>query len=74
MLRNLRDEGKTILMATHDLNSLSDRFDEVLCINGHICAHGNPKSVLTEEVLTELYGVHGEKFAEHHMGRHNNGN
>ena len=74
VLKDLRDEGKTILMATHDLNSLSDRFDEVICINRHICAHGNPQSVFTEEVLTELYGAHGEKFAEHQMGRHHHGN
>ena len=73
VLRSLRDEGKTILMATHDLNSLSDRFDEVLCINRHICAHGNPESVFTDEVLKELYGAHGELFAEHQVGRHSHG-
>lgn len=73
VLRTLRDEGKTILMATHDLNSLSSRFDQVLCINRHICAHGNPESVFTEEVLTELYGAHGEIFAEHQLGRHSHG-
>ena len=73
VLRDLRDEGKTILMATHDLNSLSERFDDVLCINRHICAHGDPGSVFTEEVLTELYGAHGELFAEHQIGRHGHG-
>ena len=52
VLRNLRDEGTTILMATHDLNNLSDRFDEVLCLNRHVCAHGNPESVFTEEAVS----------------------
>ena len=70
VLRTLRDEGKTILMATHDLNTLAERFDAVLCINRHICAHGNPDSVFTKDVLTELYGAHDEMFAKHHIGNH----
>ena len=71
VLRDLRDDGKTILIATHDLNTLSDRFDEVLCINRHICAHGNPDEVFTKEVLTELYGSHADMFTGHQIGRHN---
>ena len=70
VLRSLRDEGKTILMATHDLNTLADRFDDVLCLNRHVCAHGKPEVVFTEEVLVELYGSHGEMFAEHRIGQH----
>jgi len=59
VLRTLRDEGKTILTATHDLTNLARRFDEVLCINRHICACGPPSQVFTPAVLEELYGAHG---------------
>jgi ABC-type Mn2+/Zn2+ transport system ATPase subunit len=63
-LRELRDEGKTILLATHDLTRLSERFDTVLCINRHVCAVGPPDTAFTPEVLEELYGAHGVAFAE----------
>jgi ABC-type Mn2+/Zn2+ transport system ATPase subunit len=63
-LRELRDEGKTILLATHDLTRLSERFDTVLCINRHVCAVGPPATAFTPEVLEELYGAHGVTFSE----------
>ena len=63
-LRELRNEGKTILLATHDLTRLSERFDTVLCINRHVCAVGPPDTAFTPEVLEELYGAHGVSFSE----------
>ena len=59
MLQELRDEGRTVLMATHDLTGLAERFDTTLCLNIHVCAYGPPREVFTEEVLEEMYGAHG---------------
>ena len=71
VLRSLRDEGKIVLLATHDLTNLAARFDSVLCINHHVCAYGPPDEAFTPEVLEELYGSHGIEFsADHFMHRH----
>ena len=43
VLQSLRDEGKIVLLATHDLTNLAQRFDQVLCINHHVCAYGPPR-------------------------------
>ena len=56
VLQALRDEGRIVLLSTHDLNNLSRRFDQVLCLNRHVCACGAPGQVLTPEVMEELYG------------------
>jgi len=62
VLRELRDDGKVVLIATHDLTNLAQRFDEVLCLNHHVCAFGPPETAFTAEVLEELYGAHGVEF------------
>jgi ABC-type Mn2+/Zn2+ transport system ATPase subunit len=59
ILRSLAGDGKTILMATHDLTNLAERFDFVLCLNKHVCAWGPPSVAFTPLVLEELYGSHG---------------
>ena len=61
---------KTILLATHDINNLENRFDEVLCLNRHCCAFGDPLKVLTEEVIEEMYGSHNDMFLNHKPGKH----
>ena len=66
VLRSLRDEGKIVLLATHDLTNMAQRFDKVLCINHHVCAYGPPSEVFTAEVLEEMYGSHGIEFAPDH--------
>ena len=39
------------MLATHDLTNLAERFDQVLCINRHVCAFGPPDDAFTSEVL-----------------------
>lgn len=63
VLQSLRDEGRIVLLATHDLTNLAERFDQVLCLNCHVCACGPPAEAFTPEVLEELYGAHGVDFA-----------
>ena len=63
VLRSFRDEGRIILVATHDLTNLARRFDEVLCLNHHVCAFGPPETAFTPAILEELYGAHGVEFA-----------
>ena len=63
ILRDLRYEGRTVLLATHDLTRLAERFDAVLCLNHHVCAYGPPETAFTAAVLEELYGAHGVALA-----------
>ena len=62
VLQNLRDEGRIVMLATHDLTNMSQRFDQILCINQHICCKGPPATTFTPDVLEELYGSHGVEF------------
>ena len=73
VLQTLRDEGKIVLLATHDLTNLAEGFDQVLCINRHVCAFGPPAQAFTPEVLEELYGSHGIDFARTHGGHGGHG-
>ncbi len=68
VLQSLRDEGKVVLLATHDLTNLAQRFDQIICINRHICACGPPDEAFNPEVLEELYGSHGIVMAHSHGG------
>jgi ABC-type Mn2+/Zn2+ transport system ATPase subunit len=55
LLRRWRDRGRTVLVATHDLESASRDFDLVLCLNRHLVALGPPQTTVTEEVIAETF-------------------
>ncbi|MBI4187254.1 MAG: metal ABC transporter ATP-binding protein [Chloroflexi bacterium] len=70
VLKELRDGGRTILIATHDVGTLSARFDMAVCLNRHVCGWGPPEQV-TPRLLEELYSAHS---ATHHSRNGDNGN
>lgn len=58
LLDELRTQGVPALIATHDLNLASERFDRVLLLNRRLVAHGRPGEVLTQPHLIQAYGGH----------------
>ena len=74
LINDINLDGKTILVATHDLNNLEKNFDEVLCLNRHCCAYGDPAEVLTKDVIEEMYGSHYEMFKYHTSENHEKNN
>ncbi len=55
LFAELRGEGRTLLVSTHDVDSARG-FDRVLCLNGRQVAFGEPSATLTREVLEQTYG------------------
>lgn len=56
ILGELEAEGRTILVATHDLNTVIAHFSSVIAINHRIVGYGSTKEVFTAEILSQVYG------------------
>jgi len=64
LLISLKDKGKTVILATHDLLSLPDTCDEVALIKYTVVAHGPTKEVFTKELVSQTFDglLHHIKF------------
>src|SRR6266542_2735042 len=57
ILNDLADQGKTLLLTTHDLHCNMEHFDALLALNRRVVALGPVEQVLTPDVLTRTYGT-----------------
>lgn len=55
-LRQLRKDGKTILIVHHDLGKVVAYFDQVLILNKKVVAFGSTESTFTKENMQKTYG------------------
>lgn len=58
ILDDLASEGRSILIATHDLSCVANSCDEAICLNRRVVAAGQPNEVLTEAILTATFERH----------------
>jgi manganese/zinc/iron transport system ATP- binding protein len=56
LLRELRDEGRTVVVVHHDLASVADYFDTVVLLNRELVAAGPTAEVFTRENIARTYG------------------
>lgn len=64
LLISLKEQGKTVVLATHDLLSLPETCDRVALIRYTVVAHGPTKEVFTEELVSQTFDglLHHIKF------------
>ena len=55
-LRQLRDQGKTILIVHHDLSKVASYFDQIILLNGRLVAAGPIETTFTQENMRATYG------------------
>ncbi|QMT17314.1 metal ABC transporter ATP-binding protein [Planococcus maritimus] len=55
LLKDLRDEGKTVVVVHHDLSKAKEYFDELLLLNKQLVQFGRPAEVLRPEVMRKAY-------------------
>jgi ABC-type Mn2+/Zn2+ transport system ATPase subunit len=75
LLRGWRDQGRTVVVATHDLESAARDYDLVLCLNRRLIAFGPPAETCVEDVLASTFAGHVVRVgdlvvdvAHHHHG------
>ena len=56
LLRTLRDEGRVILVSTHNLGSVPEFCDHVVMVNGTVLNHGPVATNFTHEHLESAFG------------------
>jgi len=59
LLKKLKEQGKTVIVVHHDLQTVTDYFDWVVLINLRIVANGPSEKVFNEENLSLAYGNRG---------------
>ncbi len=56
LLRALRDEGKVILVSTHNLGSVPEFCDRTVLVKGTVLAYGPTAEVFTRDKLEDAFG------------------
>ena len=56
LLRAMRDEGRVMLVSTHNLGSVPEFCDRTVLIKGTVLAHGPTEEVFTRENLSRAFG------------------
>lgn len=60
-LKKLNQQGKTIILVTHDTNQAAAYADHLIVLDqGMICRSGHPKQVIDHDLLTSVFGINAQ--------------
>ena len=56
LLKEMKEEGKTLIIVHHDLHTAQSYFDWLVLLNTRLVASGPISEVFTDKILTDTYG------------------
>ncbi|EPH93204.1 putative manganese transport system ATP-binding protein MntA [Enterococcus faecalis 13-SD-W-01] len=62
LLKELKEEGKSIVIVHHDLHKVADYFDDVILLNKGVVAYGSVPETFTLKNLNQAYGMMFDYF------------
>lgn len=68
ILKELRDEGKTVFVVHHDLTKVEDYFNDLILVNKKLIDYGPVKQVIKPEVMKRAYQVQFPLFEKMGVG------
>jgi zinc transport system ATP-binding protein len=72
LIGKIRDEtGCGVIMISHDLHIVMSSTDEVVCLNHHVCCHGEPEQVSNDPAYLELFGANTASSLAVYTHNHN---
>ena len=67
LIEDLRRDGYSVVLTTHDLNWVAAHLPRIICLNREVIADGAPLDVLTREVVNATYNANMDVLI--HNGR-----
>lgn len=68
ILKELRDEGKTVFVVHHDLTKVEDYFNDLILVNKKLIDYGPVKQVIKPEVMKRAYQIQFPLFEKMGVG------
>lgn len=65
LVGELRADGLTVVLTTHDLNWVAAHLPRIVCVNHTVVADGAPANVLTPDVVERTYGARMDVLIHH---------
>lgn len=68
ILKELRDEGKTVFVVHHDITKVTEYFDDLILLNKKLIKAGSVYEVARPEILADAYNIGRELFLQAGVG------
>jgi zinc transport system ATP-binding protein len=66
LLRDLNDDGMTVLLIEHDIGVVTEHATKVACLNRRLYFHGDPSEFEESDALGEAYGRDQRRLEHDH--------